>query len=193
MELKNIDPDDISDILIKVEKAFDFKFGKNELENIKTFGDLFDIVTAKVQGVHVDDCTTQQVFYKLRNAIATILPVDKSLIVPGMDLHQLFPRHNRMQKIRELQSVLGMPVDILDIREWLQWTVFAGVILSLIMLFFTWRLGLGGLASFMAVGWTANKFFAKELELATVGQLAQKLAREKLSKFAAGQFNYQQE
>ena len=37
---------------------------------------------------------------------------------------------------------------------------------------------LAGLLLFIAVGWTANKFFAKEFEIKTLRQLTEKLARE---------------
>lgn len=178
IELKNIDPDDISDILVKVEMTLDIEFGKTELVNVKTFGELCDIVVAKISGVHVEDCTTQQCFYKLRNAIAATLLIDKRLISPDTELQQLFPRNSRRKRIKEMQHILEMPVDILDIREWLGWTIFGGVVLSLIMVFFTWYMGLGGLATFIGVGRIASKYFAKEFELATVGQLAEKLARE---------------
>jgi len=176
--LKNIDPDDISDVLVKVEKSFGFKFGDTELKDVKTFGELCDIITAKVQGDNVNDCTTQQGFYKLRSAIAATQLIDKNFITPVTNLQQLFPRHNRRQKIKDLQNELGMPVDILDIKAWLGWTIFIGIIVSLIMFFFKWQFALSGLAIFIAVGWTANKSFAKEFELATVGQLTEKLARE---------------
>ena len=35
-ELSNVDPDDISDVLVKVEKSFGFKFGNTELKDVKT-------------------------------------------------------------------------------------------------------------------------------------------------------------
>ena len=37
IELKNIDPDDISDVLVKVEKSFDFKFGRYRTKRHKNF------------------------------------------------------------------------------------------------------------------------------------------------------------
>ena len=48
-ELKNIDPDDISDLLVKVEKSFDIKFGDTELMHISTFGELCDHIANKIQ------------------------------------------------------------------------------------------------------------------------------------------------
>jgi hypothetical protein len=176
--LRNIDPDDISDVLAKIETSFDIKFGDMELKGVRNFGELCDIITNKVQGYNVNDCTTQQAFYKLRNAIAATQFIDKDSIVPNTTLKQLFPRHKRIQKIGELQNELGMPVDILDTKAWIGWTIVIGIVLSLFMFFFKWQFALSGFVFFIVVGWTTNKFFAKEFELTTVGQLAKKLARE---------------
>lgn len=178
IELKNCDPDDISDILVKIEKSFGFKFDIDELKDVKTFGELCDIITNKMQGENVNDCTWQQGFYKLRNAIAATVHIGKDSIIPGTNLELLFPRHNRRRKIAELQNELGMPLEILDIKEWLGWTIFIGFIVSLIMFFFKWQLAVSGLAIFSAISWASYKFFAKEFKLTTVGQLAEKLTRE---------------
>lgn len=178
IELKNIDPEDISDVLEKVEKSFGFKFGDSELKDVKTFGELCDLITNKVQGDNVNDCTTQQGFYKLRNAIAATQVIHKSSITTDTNLKQLFPRHNRREKIKELQNELDMTFDILDIKAWLGWAIFIGIAGSLILFFFNWKLALSGLTFFLAISWTAYEFFAEEFKLATVGQLTEKLTRE---------------
>jgi hypothetical protein len=178
IELRNIDPEDIADVLAKVENSFGFKFGDTELKDVKTFGELCDIITSKVQGDNVNDCTAQQGLYKLRNAISAIQVIDKGSITTNTNLKLLFPRHNRREKIKELQDELDMTVDILDIKAWLGWTIFIGIAGSLIMFFFNWKFALCGLIFFIAISWTAYKFFAKELKLLTVGQLTEKLTRE---------------
>ncbi len=50
VELRNIDPDEISDVLVKVEKSFGIKFGDTELIDVSTFGNLCDIIVKKVGG-----------------------------------------------------------------------------------------------------------------------------------------------
>jgi len=177
-ELCNVDPDDISDVLVKVEKSFGFKFGKTELKDVKTFGELCDIITNKVLGDNSNDCTTQQAFYKLRHAIADTLPIDKKSITPDTDLQTLFPRQQRRQKVKEVRIKLDAHFDILEIKEWLKWTYFVGIILSLLMFFFKWQYALFGLAFFSFLGWTTNKFLATEISAQTVGQFAEKFARE---------------
>lgn len=37
-DLKNCDPDDISDVILKIEKSFQIKFYIHELDHIKDFG-----------------------------------------------------------------------------------------------------------------------------------------------------------
>lgn len=178
IELKNIDPEDVGDVLLKVEKSFGFKFGETELKDLKTFGELCDIITNKIQGDNANDCTTQQAFYKVRSAIADTLLIDRSSISLDTDLERLFPKKNRREKIKEFQNKLDILLDILDIKAWLGWTIFSGIILSLLMFFFKWQFALCGLAVFISVGWTSNKFFAKEFEIKTVAQLTEKIARE---------------
>jgi acyl carrier protein len=177
-ELCNVDPDDVSDVLVKVEKSFGFKFGNTELKDVKTFGELCDIITSKVIGDNSNDCTTQQAFYKLRDAIAGTLLIDKKSITPDTDLKMLFPRQQRRQKVKEVKIKLDAQVDILEIKEWLKWTYFVGIILSLLMFLFKWQYALSGLTFFSFLGWTTHKFFATEISTQTVGQFAEKFARE---------------
>lgn len=46
--LKNVDPEEIEYLLVKVEKSFDIKFVDNELIHIATFGELCDILSIKL-------------------------------------------------------------------------------------------------------------------------------------------------
>ncbi|MDR2271052.1 MAG: hypothetical protein LBF27_09125 [Sphingobacterium sp.] len=85
-ELENVDPDDISDLLVKLEKSFDMKFESTELMHIFTFGELCDHITNKIQLAHSNDCTSQQAFYKLRDAMASILQIDYKTITTSSAL-----------------------------------------------------------------------------------------------------------
>jgi hypothetical protein len=177
-KLSNYEDEDIFDVVFKLEKSFGLEFEKDIFYGVKTFGDLCDIITSKVQSENSDDCTAQQAFYKVRNAIAATQLIDKNSILPATQLQDIFPGDERRQKINKLQIVLGIPFTILDIKSWLGWTIIIGIVASLILFFFKWQLALSGLLFFIAVGWTANKFFAKEFELKTVRQLTEKLVRE---------------
>jgi len=176
--LDNYEDEDIFDVVEKLETSFGLKFEKDAFYDVKTFGDLCDIITNKVEGINSDDCTTQQAFYKVRNAIAATQLIDKNSINIDTELQDIFPRKNRVQKINQLQLELGLPLNILDIKSWLGWTIFIGIVASLIMFFIKWQFAVSSLLFFITVGWTANKFFAKELDIKTVRQLTEKLVRE---------------
>lgn len=177
-KLDNYEDEDIFDIVIKLEASFGLKFEKDAFYNVKTFGNLCDVITNKVEGANSNDCTTQQAFYKVRNAIAATQLINKNAINTDTELKDIFPRDNRRQKIKQLQAELGLPLNILHIKSWLGWTIFIGIVASLITFFIKWQLAISGLLFFISVGWTANKFFAKELDTKTVRLLTEKLVRE---------------
>ena len=176
-ELCNVDPDEISDVLGKVEKSFGFKFGKTELKDTKTFGELCDIIVGKVQGDNSNDCTTQQVFYKLRNAIADTLQVDKRSITADTDLQKLFPKNIRRQSFKAIDSHLGFKAKVLRPKHSVTGTLAIILIASFIGLFAFWPAGLVGLTVSIIALTMANKL-GNELDLLTVGQFAEKLSRE---------------
>lgn len=177
-KLDNYEDEDIFDVVVKLEKSFGLKFENDAFYNVQTFGDMCDIFTNYLQGDSLDDCTTQQAFYKVRDAIATTQLIEPKSINIDAKLQDIFPRDNRRKRIKELQKELNIPLKILDIKSWLGWIIFVGIVASLITFFFQWQYAITGLLFFAAIGWTSYKFFAKEFKLTTVRQLTEKLARE---------------
>lgn len=176
--LSNVDPDEISDILLKVENSFDIQFKQTELEGVDTFGALCDLIERKVNGIHSVGCSTQQAYYKIREAIASVQEIDKTAITLDSKLQLLFPRHDRNKKIRRLQQKLGISFEILSMQGWFAWLIFGGIVGSNLLFFFQWQMAVTGLILFIATGWFTSKFFSKELELDTLRQLTEKLSRE---------------
>jgi acyl carrier protein len=176
-ELKNIDPDDISDLLVKVEKSFDIKFGDTELMHISTFGELCDHIANKIQLDNSDDCTSQQAFYKLRDTISSTLQIDNKTISTNFSLADLLPRQSRRSRTKKLEEDLGFKLNILRPPHWVTTTLIIILLASFVGLFFNWQIGLLGLVlSFIGL-WLASKI-GNELDLQTVGQVAEKMTRE---------------
>jgi hypothetical protein len=181
IELKNIDSGDLDDVLKKVEKSFGFQFGKTELKDVQTFGELCDIITSKVQGDSTNDCTSQQAFYKLRGAVAATLYVDESSFTLSTTLQELFPRQQRLKQIKAVERKLGCQLNLLRPKHWITMTFLLVFLASLVALYFSWQVGLIGLASSIATYKIAYNF-GKELDLKTVRELAEKIAREHYKK-----------
>ena len=176
-ELKNIDPDDISDLLIKVENSFNIKFNDTELTHISMFGELCDHIANKIQLDHADDCTSQQAFYKLRDAISLILQIDKKTISTNHSLADFLPRKNRRLRTQKLEEQLGFKLNILRPPHWVTGTLSIISLASFVGLFLNWQIGLFGLVFSIAGFWLTSKI-GNELDLQTVGQVAEKMTRE---------------
>jgi hypothetical protein len=177
IKLENIDPEDIGDVLVRLEKSFRIKFSNTAFKEATTFGDICDIIEAHINYAHEESCTTQQAFYRLRKAISKTLQIDERVIKLDSELGDLFTRDKRRQQLKDLQDHLNVKIDILEMKEWLFWVLFSGVVLSLIALFFDWRLAVIGLFFFILCSKVAS-LFSKELEIRTVQQLSKKLTRD---------------
>ena len=176
-ELEYIDPDDIRDILVKVEKSFNIKFGNNELEHIVTFGELCDHIVDKIKLDLSGDCTTQQAFYKLRNAISSQLKIDAKTISTDFQLIDFLPRQNRRAIITEIEKHLGFKLNILRPPHCLTIAFLILLLASFVKLFFNWQIGLLWFAISIGGLWVSNKT-GNELDVRTIGQVAEKMTRE---------------
>lgn len=176
-ELKDIQPDDLDELLGKIEASFDMKFVRDESSPIETFGQLCDHITNKMHLNNVSDCTSQQAFYKLREAISSTQQIENKIITTDYLLHDLYPRKSRRSKIRKLEKQLGFKIKILRPPHWVTGTLGILLLASLVGLFFNWQIGLLGLAFSVAGLWFAH-IIGIELDLQTVGQVAEKMTRE---------------
>ncbi|MDO6432124.1 hypothetical protein Q4E93_16090 [Flavitalea sp. BT771] len=177
IELRNIDPDDISDVLVKIEKSFGLNLATDSFKNARTFGDICDIISSSIELEHADDCTTQQAFYKIRESIAKIQFLGKNTITPNSDLEGLIPRKRRRHIILKIRKESGLSLKILDPKGWISVTLFFGLLASLIEFFFNWKYGFLDLGTII-IGYQLAGWFGKEFRVKTIGEAAAMAARE---------------
>ena len=128
-----------------------------------------------------EDCTKQQAFYKVRNAIALTKQINPTCIEPSSKLEDIFPRKNRRKDIRNFKQQIDIPLDILVMKTWVLGTLLIGFMISFIYFFFKWEYAVSGIAFFILLSWVLNKV-AKEFEISSVKELAEKITREHYSK-----------
>lgn len=177
VNLNNFDAEDIGDVLLKIERSFDITFADEDLKEAKTFGQLCDVVVAKVKHAQADSCTTQQAFYKLRNAINAKNPAEKSLVKPQTKLCELFPRDNRIEIVADIENEMGFHMNLLQPKSWIVWCFALLLIASLGLFLFNTTIATVGLIISIAGLRLAGRF-GKELKVKTIGDLAEKIARE---------------
>lgn len=177
IELKNIDPLDIDDLLSKIELSFGIEFFENELNHIKTFGEFCEYVENKIKFKNTNDCTTQQAFYKLRNTLSEILKKDKKEIYPSLLIERAIPKKNRKKIVKQLEEKINFDLNLLVVPEWLLSILFVILFASIITLFFSFKFGVLGIIFSLLFYWISSKFVLI-YKFKTFGQIAEKMTCE---------------
>ena len=176
IKLEDYEAEDISDVIVKLEKSFCIKFDNKAFEVVKTFGELCDVVEANIRYDNQEDCTKQQAFYKIRKAISLTQLIRENQINLDTKLSDLFPRKNRRVQAREFQRQLGVKIKFLTYPNWLALTFIIGLLSSFVVFFFDWEIALSGTIFFILALKIAD-ISGKDLEFETVKDLTEKAAR----------------
>ena len=176
-KLDDYEDEDIFDVVVKLEKSFGLKFNKGAFCHVKTFGNLCDVFENYIDYEHRGDCTKQQAFYRVRDAIASTLQISRDIIQLDTKLSDLFLTHDRRQKAKEFKRAVGTDIKILTYPGWLALTFVIGFLLSLGSFFYDWKIAVSGIVVFLAAIKIAEKL-GKTLDFQTVRELTDKLARE---------------
>ena len=175
--LKHVEWEEVGDVLVIIEQSFNISFEDQDFINLKTFGDLCDLVHDKIVLEHRDDCTSQQAFYKLKKALAATFDVDQKNIVPGTLLSEIIPYKYRIDKVKVLEQKLEMKLMLLSPPVWLSVGLLILLGFSFLAFFLSWKIAVAGLAFSFAGFWISAKL-GKEIEVLTVGDLVSKITSE---------------
>ncbi len=171
--LTDYDDECIFDVVVKLEQSFKIKFPRDAFADVNTLGELCTVFEEHIGYPHTADCTSQQAFYRIRNAMG-----NSGIIAPDSLLSTLFPVRNRRKRIRAFQSDLGIKVKLLRPPDWMLYVLTAGMVLSLLTFFADWKMALSGIILFILAGKAAHTF-GKTLKFETVRELTQYLVQEK--------------
>ncbi|OIN57588.1 hypothetical protein [Arsenicibacter rosenii] len=119
--LNKFDHEELNDWILAIEKSFGIHFAEGEI--IATTADeLHAAIMAKLPEHPDNSCTSQQAFYKLRQALRTVSPVQD--IRPSTALSMIFPKQERRAAVRQLEHELGVSVHLLKPPDWLVTCLF---------------------------------------------------------------------
>lgn len=168
-----IDSEDANFVLFEIAESLNLNFQQNELNHISNLGQLCDYISKKIELENVDDCTSQQSFYKIRNSISKISHIHPKSIHPNSQLEELIPRKNRRQFIKKFNENLGFETNILMISKPIFVFLSLGLTSSLILSYFHFVFGWILFAIF-AVSLKIAFDFRKEFNIKTVRELVEK-------------------
>ncbi|HTE01112.1 MAG TPA: hypothetical protein VK668_17600 [Mucilaginibacter sp.] len=176
--LNHVDPCDIGDVLVKIERSFNIRFDNEMLKDVNTFGTLCDVIAKQLDHCHSETCTTQHAFYQLRNAITAATGIDKCSITPHTKLCQIFPRDKRLELIGSIENELGFEMNLLQPKQWII-AIFTLMLMAsgVVCCYYSWQVGVAGILASLISLKMAGKM-GKEMHVKTIGDLANKISKE---------------
>lgn len=175
-----VDSEDAGDVLIEIEKSLGINLSTNEHLSINNIGQLCDFIQTKIELENINDCTSQQAFYKLRNAFKNVLKSETEEFQPDTELEKIIPRKNRRQFVNKIEQELGFQMHTFKVSKILFVFLLSGLIISIIIAFFYFIWGWIGIAVF-TIAMKMAFDFRKELNVKTVRELTEKITREHYS------------
>ena len=79
----------------KIEASLGVELPESTYSGVRSVGDVIDAITTNFQAEHQANCTSQQAFYKLRQALVDTGITTKEKVQLRTRLEDLFPRKNR--------------------------------------------------------------------------------------------------
>lgn len=176
MELK-IDPEDLEEVLEKIQGSLGIRFEQEELAHVNTYGELSNAIKAKINRDPSLDCSSQQAFYKLREALIRSLEVETKDISPATELKEIFPLNGRRVKVQNLEEHLGFELSLLRPSHFVTSTLGALLLVFFFQLFSHLLYGLIGLILTFTGLWVSQKN-GKTLVVKNLKELSKKITRE---------------
>ena len=178
VKMEDYSSEDVEDLLLKIEDSLNIEFKDNELAHIRTLGELCDYIVNKMELEQKDDCTSQQAFYKLRQAISASLGVNSKDILPHTELTGILPRKNRRKNVKKIESILGFNLPILRPSEFVTQSLAFLLLVSIGAIFFNAVAGIAGIVFVIATIKITYKY-GKELEAKTISEVVELMTRER--------------
>ena len=173
------------DVLPIIETSYGIQFRENELKGVRTFGELCNIILSKITYQDTNDCTSQQAFYKLREAIVISCNIDKDTIKIDTPLAPLFPKDGRKKKINAIEKQLGFKLKILSPKGFIAGILAITLVLSFLGIFIALAFKLFHISMYALFTFIGSIFLMKianllgrEFDVSTVGELAEKMTME---------------
>lgn len=175
--LSSYDSLDVDEVVNKIEKTLHLKFDERDFEEVKTYGEFENLVLNKIEGTEMNDCTSQQSFYKLRKILVEDFNIPFKNITPKSQLNHIFPSKNRIKNVTFLKDKLKTETNFLKPDFTLS---FISAILIILSFYYFFNQFLLGLLLFV-IGIFCVKIaqdFGKEFYVTNIGELSEFMVKK---------------
>jgi acyl carrier protein len=173
----NADLENIEDLIPSIEKMYKINFEENELADVVNFDEFCEKIVAKINLENVDNCTTQQAFYKLRKSIVDLGIAEKNELNTETKLKEIFPRKNRRKIVKSLEKNIGFKLNLINPPQIISISLFILILVSIVFLFINFKFGILGII-ISVLGFKLAYRFGKEIEMNSIRELVEKITTE---------------
>ena len=95
---------DSVELVMEFEKVFGIEIPDADAEKLTTVGSVHDYIYNKIKSEGTNRCTTQIVFYRLRNYCTYSFNMPKNEFTTQIDLNSIFPFENRRDEYESFST-----------------------------------------------------------------------------------------
>lgn len=173
--------DESDEFIGRLIQSFDMTIEDLGLRNGMTFQELIDNITARLGKQPSTNCSTQIVFYKLRQIMTKELGVNKHKITRHALINDLFPKRTRKADFRKLGQILNIDISYFQAPGWIQLTCVVSLFAGFVFLFFQPLYGGLLIAVSLFVVSVSHKL-SRSIPMKTFGEFVDRLTRDNLVK-----------
>lgn len=133
-----VEGDDFNDVIFQIEKSFNITFDKADFYKGITYGDICQCIHSKMSRENTGGCTSQQAFYKIREAISANNPELKDSIKPDTPLENILGQDKR-KAASYLKLKTNIETDLFETPMFIALPFSVIAFISFIAMFFKWE------------------------------------------------------
>lgn len=180
-EIKGLESEEFEDLLQQFLILNKIELKHEKLIVIKSFKELVNLVLENINYEESSDCSSQQAFYKIKRSIYKNTDYSKEILLSS-ELKEIIPTKNRRNIIKQIENDLGFNFDILKPKDWIVKILMVFTLLSFVMLFIKFTIGLTTLL-FVILMFKIVYKTAKEFKVKTYKELVELSSSENYFNF----------
>jgi hypothetical protein len=169
--------ENIEYLIPEMEEMFHIKLSPEESRSISDFEELCTVISNKISQPHIDSCTKQQTFYKLRKVLDKLGILKQELLTLKTPVEEFLPRKTRREELKKIEGELGFKTNLIKPPTVLTKVLTYGLLLSLIGLSIRLNIALIAVIIFTTTLVVTIKN-ANELRVTSTREMVELLARE---------------
>lgn len=140
-----IESDETDEFLSRLENSFGMDHREMGLSNGVTLKELTQSVLKKLDRMNYDACTSQRLFYIIREFLFREQGMTIDMISPNSKLSTILPMASRRKIINKLELELGIKIRYYQAPGWMQLGIALALLISFVWLFINPILGILGI------------------------------------------------